>query len=1039
MQLLPREPVLKRVYIFFAISVTGFLLVFLSYFILERNQLFFRELEYQQRTKIRMSLYFHRKINLIQKDFQCLLASSSAAELERTDKRIKNNIELAQTIIRVLDKGGWYREKIAVDGDNYGKFIQRSEFLSAPENPDHQVRQFADIQQDLVKVEGIRKKHYDSMKDGLNSGEKHNSLVHFHQHNSRLFVGLSAKSSRLYAGSLESFQDFEQVRHQRLRKSIIVFTMVLSLFFMLAGWSGIKILLDIRRLIRERAGAVQALRENNQQLEQMVEDRTAKLTQEIEERKLAEEQLSGQRDFLTRIIESLSYPFYVISVDDCSVSMSNEAARNNVLSCSECGISKTAGSCRILPHFIEEIKKTGEPVIMEHICNHGQIDERVIEIYGHPVFNRHNQMVQIIQYHIDITEKYQAKKALEKVIEEQEEQVRQRTMMVEASERRFRKLIEGIREIITIFDQTGNIIYVSPSIQQVLGYPPMNVIGKHYSRFLYQEDGGFFINAMLEAVDKEVRTIESRVVNIHGEVRILESTFQSRYEEYGIGGLLVTTRDITERKKIEAERERLYMVVEQNPSAVIITDTSSKIEYVNARFEQDSGYAREEVIGKRTSILNKGHTDPKVFRDMYKILGRGEVWTGEFVNTKRSGELYTESVIVVPIKDSSGTVVNYAAIKENITELKKARELAESANQAKSDFLSMMSHELRTPLNSVTGFSSLLLESATDQLTEKQTDYISRINIAGLHLTKMIDKILDLSKIEAGQTNMEYTSCSAFEIIEESVMITEDLGREKNISIIVDSSVKNMPDIRVDRTRFEQIMLNIFSNAVKYNVEGGTVTIKAEYADQMVTFTITDTGIGIPQDKQDQLFTPFVRLAGGKTEGTGIGMTITRQLIEEMGGSISFTSEQDQGTSFMVSFPVYETVSIIDNDIQVLQAMLIMYIDNDDSRIAEIREVFSQWRKATLLIRKTKDKALEGISLLEPDIILLRCRGLAGMDSNFLVEIVDKMPDDTLLAVIKDGEIDQAAADLVDLVLPDSFTLTDMIEAIKNAGGNNHA
>ena len=247
-------------------------------------------------------------------------------------------------------------------------------------------------------------------------------------------------------------------------------------------------------------------------------------------------------------------------------------------------------------------------------------------------------------------------------------------------------------------------------------------------------------------------------------------------------------------------------------------------------------------------------------------------------------------------------------VDERTAQLREATEEALSATQAKSEFLSRMSHELRTPLNAILGFGQLLDMKSSEAFGEETRESIREILNAGHHLLYLINEILDLSSIETGQLNIACEPVALYQMVSECIkQIGIALASERNVTLINQISDQDV-EIMVDPIRFKQVLINLLSNAVKYNKEGGTVIINAELLDnERVSVSITDTGSGITEADMKRLFDPFDRLSykNSNIEGTGIGLTVTRQLVEAMGGNIRVDSRVGSGSSFIVDFMRY--------------------------------------------------------------------------------------------------------------------------------------
>ena len=335
--------------------------------------------------------------------------------------------------------------------------------------------------------------------------------------------------------------------------------------------------------------------------------------------------------------------------------------------------------------------------------------------------------------------------------------------------------------------------------------------------------------------------------------------------------------------------------------------------------------------------------------------------------------------------------------------LLESKDQAERANQAKSQFLSSMSHELRTPLNSILGFAQLLAASRREPLSERQQGFVEHIRDAGQHLLSLINDVLDLARIEAGELTFSPEVLNLTTLIRETSEMVADLARGREVQI-VDALGDTAIPVRVDLTRSRQILLNLLSNAIKYNRAEGRVRIWAlptvpATADRPALrgVAISDTGIGIPADKQHRLFRPFERLGQetGPIEGTGIGLMITKELVERMGGEIHFESREGEGTTFFVYLPAPELESVpaprdattsSPSDAAARSAgpdqrrRLILYVEDNPANAALMEEIVAERDDLRLLQARDGESGLELALLHQPDLILmdLNLPGISG-------------------------------------------------------------
>ena len=253
-----------------------------------------------------------------------------------------------------------------------------------------------------------------------------------------------------------------------------------------------------------------------------------------------------------------------------------------------------------------------------------------------------------------------------------------------------------------------------------------------------------------------------------------------------------------------------------------------------------------------------------------------------------------------------GVVRDTTRQKENETALMAAKADADRANQAKSEFLSSMSHELRTPLNAILGFAQLLESSKKTPLTNRQKDQVRYIMKGGEHLLELINDVLDLARVEAGKLSLSVEDLDLGNLTEECLSLANTLAAKRNI--VIENRIGGAAlTLWADHLRSKQAILNLVSNAVKYNRNGGTVWLDAErQGDDFVCISVTDTGPGIPEDRQADLFQPFNRPGAEvmDVEGTGIGLILTKKLVEEMGSTMGFESAPGEGSTFWISFPL---------------------------------------------------------------------------------------------------------------------------------------
>ena len=497
------------------------------------------------------------------------------------------------------------------------------------------------------------------------------------------------------------------------------------------------------------------------------------------------------------------------------------------------------------------------------------------------------------------------------------EERRQTEMALMDSQEKLRLIFVGAADAIVTIDQKGIIGSANPAAERMFGYRIDEMLGRNVSMLMPEPHR----SAHDGYLARYLKTGEGTVVGHRREVRAvrgdgtrfpIELSVSAAASEEGTFFTGIIT-DITRRKEAEVLVTKLSRAVEQSPAIVLITDTRGAIEYVNPRFTQVTGFTPEEVLGKTPAMLKSGRMDEEIYAAMWRTIASGRTWHGEFHNRRKNGGEYWVSASISPITREDGVISHFVAVEEDITErktlereLRQAKEEAEYANQAKSDFLSRMSHELRTPMNAILGFAQLLDNLPKEPLSLKQKEYVGHILAGGHHLLELINEVLDLARIESGRLVLAMEVCDVRPLLADCLLLAETLAGRRGIAVEDLTGDDALPALRVDATRFRQILINLLSNAVKYNREGGIVRLRADLRDgKTLRIAVEDTGPGIPEERQGELFQPFSRLGAEQTdvEGSGIGLTITRRLVEQMGGAIGFRSDPGKGATFWIDFP----------------------------------------------------------------------------------------------------------------------------------------
>ena len=368
-------------------------------------------------------------------------------------------------------------------------------------------------------------------------------------------------------------------------------------------------------------------------------------------------------------------------------------------------------------------------------------------------------------------------------------------------------------------------------------------------------------------------------------------------------------------KHNEKEMKQLSLVARNANDSVIISNSDGKIEWVNDAFVRATGYETTEAIGESPgALLNAPETDPVTIAAIRSAIREGRSFRGEILNRRKDGRDIWVDTNLVPVIGSDGTIEMTVAIERDVTfarihaeEMAKARRAAEEGAKAKSDFLATMSHEIRTPMNGIVGMADLLVESG---LSAEQRSFSETIRNSAQSLLQIINDILDLSKLEASKMSFEEAPFDAAQCLTEVLQLMETQATAKGIELSLVIADGFPEFVMADPGRLRQVLFNLIGNAVKFTSEGRVDVHASAYAEPhgwRLVLRISDTGIGIAEDKMGQIFDRFSQADAATTRrfgGTGLGLTISKHLVEAMGGTIAVTSKLGVGSVFEIDLPV---------------------------------------------------------------------------------------------------------------------------------------
>jgi PAS domain S-box-containing protein len=490
----------------------------------------------------------------------------------------------------------------------------------------------------------------------------------------------------------------------------------------------------------------------------------------------------------------------------------------------------------------------------------------------------------------------------------------------------YRLLVESVHDYaIFALDRNGFILTWNPGAERFKGWKAEEIVGRHFSAFYLPED----IAAGKPEWELKEATLKGSVEDEGWRLRKDGTRFWAdvvitalRDVNGHVVGFAKVTRDLSARREAEAKlrqsEERFRLLVENvRDYAIFSLDPSGYIRSWNHGAERIKGYTVSEIVGRHFSMFypTEDVAAGKPAKLLRIVAKEGRV-EDEGWRVRKDGSLFWASVIITAQRDPTGKLIGFTKVTRDLTERRQAQERAiadarrvaesDAANRAKGEFLTSLSHELRTPLNAIGGYAELILLGIRGPVTDAQRLDLERIKQSQQHLLALVNDLLNFTRTESGRLDYQCEALPLRTAVEAIEAMTRPQALMSDLSLDVDIGEEDGAVAWGDPPKVQQILLNVVSNAIKFTPAGGRVRIGVSRVADRVAVSVSDTGPGIPEEKQEAIFEPFVQLGRSLTsshEGIGLGLAISRQLARGMGGDLEVESQMGEGSTFTLSLP----------------------------------------------------------------------------------------------------------------------------------------
>jgi two-component system sensor histidine kinase/response regulator len=539
------------------------------------------------------------------------------------------------------------------------------------------------------------------------------------------------------------------------------------------------------------------------------------------------------------------------------------------------------------------------------------------------------------------------------------------------SQKYLEQVLKNTPDPLIVVNHNGQIILANKAMDRLIGKSAEGLTRPELLRLIAPNDRRSakatfraFINSNSQL------NLEVSILSASGQSSLLATQWAAiRNSQGAITEVIISGRDVTRQKSIDAQLRRAAAVFETAAEGILITDADGVIEAVNPMFTTITGYGETDVVGRSPRFLQSGCHDSCFYTTMWNTLLKSGRWQGEVWSRHKTAKIYPQWLSISTVCNPRGAISHYIGMFTDITERKQwekelvmTRENALALAQAKSNFLANMSHEIRTPMNGVLGMTELLMGT---MLTEKQQKFGQAIQRSAKALLAIINDVLDFSKIEAGKLKLEHIPFELDELLDDIAELLAEHAREKDLELHTHLGSDVPCRLIGDATRLRQVLVNLMGNAIKFTEQGEVlvkISLEADNnADTLLRFEILDTGIGISEQAQRNIFSSFVQADATTTRqygGTGLGLAISSQLVKLMGGDIGLESTLGKGSTFWFTTRLEKQVPRQHpgtHPAKTLQGLRVLVVDDNASSCAVLGYKLENLRVRTGLARSGQD------------------------------------------------------------------------------------